>query len=468
MFSRAPAAAVRFRPARPSFCLTAAVLTFAAAPAVADVVVLRGGGEVRGEFVGDPRQGDAIAVRTRSGAAVTVPRADVRDWAYRTPEREAFEARFDRTAPPAGDEEGEGLTDSALAAAWWDLAEWALARRLRGERERALLKVIEAQPRHEPARKALGHVRDDGEWMSRQEWRDRRGLVLYDNRAVSPEERDLLARADAADEASRGWYRDVRRWRKALSERDRARAGEAKAELERIDDPHAAEALQKYFADDRDPALRTFYVRVLNRLPGDAPVPALADQAMRDVDATVRREAVAALTPPDRREAAQPLLREGLRSEENLTVRRTASALAEVGDARAVPDLIKSLVTTHYYKVAVPDNNGASAARGTGGLTGRGSSLGGGAGGAPLPPGVELGLRTGQYPAGVNIIPQRRIGPTRQVTVKVEHTNPEALRALQALVNRLPGADGAVPPPDAYDESAWTAWWALNRGGLGG
>ena len=415
--------------------------------ASADVVILKSGGEVRGEFVGDPRdEGRPLVVRTAGGAEVSVDRSAAATWAYRTPDREAFERRFDRTA--------DGLSGNDAAEAWWDLAEWALARRLTTERRRALEEVIRVAPRHEPARQGLRHVKDDldGEWVSREQWRKKRGLVLYDGRAVSPEERALLAKADAGDAARRAWYRDVRRWHRDL--RNPRKAGAARAELAKIDDPAAAEALRKFFADDAEVAVRSLMVTVLSRLPGDGPVPALADQAMRDVDAGVRRAAVAALAPADRRESAGPLLRGGLRSEENMTVRRSASALAEVGDARAVPDLIKSLVTTHYYKVAVPQ-------AGVGMTTGPGGrqSLGGG-GTAGLPPQVAAALLTGQLPAGVNVVPNRTPGPVKIQTVKVDHTNPEVLVALRKLTA---GAAGS-PPPETYDEAAWAAWWALNGG----
>ena len=162
----------------------------------------------------------------------------------------------------------------------------------------------------------------------------------------------------------------------------------------KIDDPHAAEALREHMADAPDAGVRALYVTALRRLPGAAPAPALADQAVRDVDAEIRRLAVAALAPdryPARAEAARPLLAEGLRSDRNAEVRRAAAALGTVGDARAVPDLIRSLVTSHDYAVTVPDDRRIGASAGAGGL--------GGAGGT-LPPGVEIGLRTGQYPGG--------------------------------------------------------------------
>ena len=306
-------------------------------------------------------------------------------------------------------------------------------------------------------------MRDGGEWVTREEWRDRRGLVLHEGRAVSPEERELLLKADANDAARRAWYRDVRRWRRDLD--DPRKAGAARAKLAALTDPDAAEALRKFFADDPAPAVRSLMVRTLARLPGEGPVPALADQAVRDVDAGVRAEAVAALGTPERRGAAGPLLRGGLRSKQNVTVRRAASALAEVGDARAVPDLIRSLVTTHFYKVAVPDPAGASMTRGPGG-----TRFGGGLGGptATLPPQVAGALLTGQLPAGVSFVPNTRPGPTKLRTVKVEHTNPEALRALQLLTAPDPQSPAAgfssTPPPDGYDEAAWAAWWEVNGG----
>ena len=179
--------------------VAAAVLCFApAAPpsAVADVATLKSGGEVRGEFVGDPRAGDVLTLRTAAGAVVSVRRADVRSWAYRDAAREAFERRFDRTPDDP--------------AAWNDLAQWALENRLRSERRRALERVVQLDPYDEPARLSLGHKRDGNEWVTPAEWRRRRGLVLYDGRAVSPEERRLLRKADADDAARRGWYREVK------------------------------------------------------------------------------------------------------------------------------------------------------------------------------------------------------------------------------------------------------------------
>ena len=349
----------------PALAAAALLLTGASGRAAADVVVLKTGGEVRGEFVGDPRADGPLVVRTRGGASVTVPRAAAARWAYRSPKKEEFEFRFDRTAHGPG---GAPLDGAEAAEAWWDLAEWALARRLTDERDRALEEVVRHAPRHEPARKALGHMIDefDGEWVSRGEWRERRGLVLYDGRAVTPEERDLLARADADDAARKQYYRDVRRWHRDL--RRPRRAGAARAAIAGLTDPAAAEALRKYLAEDPEPAVRTLLVRTLAGMPGAGPVPGLAEQAMRDVAADVRAEAIAALKAPDRREAAGPLLRGGLRSEQNATVRRAASALAEVGDARAVPDLIRSLVTTHYYKVAVPDPGAMNVSAGANGV----------------------------------------------------------------------------------------------------
>ena len=442
---------------RPLFAAAALALAVpcAAGPARGDVVVLKAGGEVRGEFVGDPGRGGTIAVRTRSGAVTTVPRAAVRRWENRDAGREAFAFRYDRTPP--------------TAEAFWDLGEWALARRLVPERERALRRVIELEPQHDGARRALRHKRDGGEWLSPARWRARRGLVLYGNRAVSPEEKALLTAADDREAAEAGWYAAVRLHHRALASRSRAGAG--RAGLEKIDDPAAIPALRKFLSDDRSPAVRAVYVAVLSRLPGTTPVEALADQAMRDVDGQIRHLAVTALggntaphSGPARAGAAQPLLRRGLRADENLTVRRAASALATVGDAHAVPDLIRSLVTTHAYKVVVPTGDGAGVALGPGGSVSGGLGAGGGGG---LSPDALMQIQR-QYPGATVRPPPSPAGPVRRVTVKVEHRNPEALHALRSILARTAPAGGAgfgSEPPGTYDEAEWLAWWDRNRVG---
>ncbi|MEM9704374.1 MAG: hypothetical protein AAF907_18175, partial [Planctomycetota bacterium] len=165
--------------------------------------------------------------------------------------------------------------------------------------------------------------------------------------------------------------------------------------------------------------------------------------------------------------AAQTLLRGGLRDKTNLTVRRAASALGKLGDANAVPDLIRSLITTHSYTVVVPDNNGASV-----GLTGDGNMTGGlGANSVSgLPPEALLAIRA-QYPGARINPPPAPPGPKRlrKVTVKVDHRNAEALVALQAILQREAPTGGVVSaPPAGYDEALWTAWWERNRLAFGG
>ncbi|QDT14365.1 HEAT repeat domain-containing protein [Alienimonas californiensis] len=443
------------RPVVAALLLTAAAVS--PAPARADVVVLKAGGELRGEFVGDPTRGESFVIRTQTGATVRVERSEVRDWAYRDAGREAFERRFDRT-PDDPD-------------AWWALAEWALQNRLRPERDRALRKLLTFDPDHEEARLALGHRLDRGEWLTPAQWRGRNGLVLYGRRAVSPEEKALLEAADARDAAEKAWFRQARQWERALS--DPARAGAARAEMVRVTDPTAIPAFRQFFAESSDSRVRMLYVQVLARMPETAPVPALAVQAMGDVDDLVREQAVRALAEetaphdgPARAGAAQPLLRDGLRNDANVTVRRAAAALGALGDANAVPDLIRSLITTHQYKVAVPETSGAGVSLGANGAVGGG--LGANAAGGGLSPEALLGIRA-QYPTAIIRPGPSPITRTRQVTVKVEHRNPEALAALQAIVARTAPADAlGVAPPVSYDEALWAAWWERNQAAFAG
>ena len=185
----------------------------------------------------------------------------------------------------------------------------------------------------------------------------------------------------------------------------------------------------------------------------------LARQAAGDVDGSVRGLAAAALLDdPARAGAGETLLRGRLRDAANATVRRAAAALGVVGGPDAVPDLIRSLVTTHTYKVTVRDNSGAGVAIGPGGATGGLGADAGSAAGAQ-----SLAALKARYP---NAIVAPMPGPfgrarTKTVPVRLEQRNPEALEALRAILARhaddLPAA--AAAPTASPDEAAWLAWW---------
>src|SRR5690606_27556133 len=154
-------------------------------------------------------------------------------------------------------------------------------------------------------------------------------------------------------------------------------------------------------------------------------------QLLHDVDVEVRRAALAAISEPQY-DAALPYLVQGLRHSKNDVVRRAAAALEQIGDHRAVPELMKALITTHRYRVAVPDTASTYSFSHDGAF---------GPGGTPLPPAIAAGMRAGALPYGVSVVDLSRPVRTRMVTVSVNQENPEVLSALQAITGERFGFD---------------------------
>lgn len=412
--------------------LVAAVLA-AASSAQADLIRLRNGGEIRGQITreasNDPQQ---LTIETLSGAVVILDRSEAEFVTRRPLKVEEYETRAKRTPMTVEDQ--------------WELAEWCREQALMSQREHHLAKVIELDPDHEKAHYALGHTKHDGVWTTRDELMKSRGYVKYKGRYITPQEMELLEKSEAELAAEQEWYRKVRMWHGwLLRYPDRAQA--AVLQLQQIRDADAVAALRKYFADESDKQFRSLYIQVLGQIPGPNSAAALVRQSLVDADYELRYRALDALSP-DQHERAMQLFIEELKNGLNPVVERAAIGLQRVGDERVVPELIEALVTTHQYRVTVPETSGNMSFSTDGSFPGTAQPL--------LPPEVELALRTGQLPYGA-IVLKPQMGPvrTRTMTVRKEHRNEQVLAALRKLTGQDFG----------YDERTWQLWYTAQKSG---
>ncbi len=412
-----------------------AALPLVAAAAPADVVKLRSGGEIRGVLV-EPVAGDTrsdVTVETLSGGIVSVAREDVE-----------FVTRRPRVVE---EHEGKAKSVADTVAARWELAEWCRENRLEEQQREQLRRIVELEPDHAAARAALGQTNYEGEWLTRDEIMEQRGLVAYKSRWITPQELDLVEKTQAEREREQAWFTEIRKlkaWLRGTAEPLRRKGLDG---LKAVADPDAVPALEKFFRDDSDPETRKLYVSILAAMPGEKPVKPLVTQSLHDVDYLVRFAALDAIDET-RRDAALPYYLQGLRNELNDVVRRAGQGLERTGDERAIPDLVKSLITTHRYRIQVRDDT-PSIAFSTAGTFGPG--------GTPLPPDVEAALRTGALPFGVNVIDQSRPVRMKTITVAVNHENPEVLSALRKITGQSFG----------FDERTWRLWWAAKKNGAG-
>jgi len=329
------------------------------------------------------------------------------------------------------------------------MADWCRTRGLVDQRTEHLKKVIEHEPDHEKTRTILGHVWHEGQWVDRDELMAGKGYVKYKGKYITTLELELIEKTEEEVQAEKSWYPRIRLWVNWLKSPHLQRQADALANLRGITDPNACPAVEKFLADDANPTLRRLAIQVLSQPGGPKPVVGLTKLMVLDPQPELRKDALDALKP-DQYSAAQPYLLRDLRHAQNPVVCRAAFALERVGDDQAVAPLIEALTTTHLYTIRVPAAQ-TSVALGSNGAIGAG-------GGMTLPPDIEAGLRTGQYPNGVIVLNGAGPSPeaaTRAVQVSYTHQNAEVLSALQKLTGGNFG----------YDKRTWRLYWSAEKAG---
>jgi len=403
----------------------------------ADYVTLKNGGTIRGEFASETAtsRSEVVTIHTLTGATVTVAHSDVASLVRRRVVLEEYELRRQQLAD--------------TLSAHWELAEWCRERLLKDRRATHLERVVEFDPTHEAAHRALGHIRVEGEWASRDEVMKSRGYVRYKGRFVLPQELELIRQEEQSNENEKAWYKRVRMWHGWL-EGDRADRREmATSELNGITDPHAIPALARSFQNDSREQFRLLYVTILSRIDDNRTIIPLVLQSLQDVSERIRASSLQALSSKDLTKTI-PLFVKVLRNDVNLLVNRAGEALGQLGDEAVVPRLIDALVTSHRYKTSVPDNSSTIGFRTDGGFAPVNT--------VPLTPEVANLMAFGQLPFGVQVNPVQMPGENMQrktVIIKKNEQNPAVLQALQQLTGQNFG----------YNEAQWRRWLSQKKNG---
>lgn len=415
----------------------------------ADVVRLSSGAELRGKVVTSDKRGTAtpadrqaasstVEVDTASGVRIAVAAESVDFVTRRSASVEEYEVRQRHAAN--------------TIEAQWELANWCREHHLDEQHAAHCQQVLQLDPQHEPAHRALGHAWKDGGWVDLEVYMAERGYVKHKGRWLTEQEFDLLEKTQAELDREQAWYPKIRLWVNWTTGNHRARAEKGLGELRSITDIDATPAILRVMGRHPTRDVRLLAVQTLGKIPGEKSAAALAQFVVSDIDAMIHTQALEGIAP-DQFLHVQPIFLQKLRSADNADVNRAASGLSRVGSEAAIAPLIHSLITAHRYNVRVPGTGAPSHSFGTNGSFG--VPLG------SLPPQIEAGLLAGQYPNGVVVLnspDQSQNLTSRWIVVQQEHQNPQVLAALRQLTGEDFG----------YDERTWQLWWSAQQhaGGL--
>ncbi len=162
-------------------------LTWGIPPVLGDVVTTKDGKSYEGKVVAD--DAEKVVIETTFDGTKELPKATV--------------VKVDTTVPPLREQLAFRLGQAKEVGPLADLAAWAKAKGFKAETELVWRKVLDLDPQNAKARKALGHVRVGGVWMTPEEKaaadkaaadaaQRAKGLVEHQGRWVTPAEKEAL------------------------------------------------------------------------------------------------------------------------------------------------------------------------------------------------------------------------------------------------------------------------------------
>lgn len=329
----------RSRPRPALVIIVVSLALFLAQSSRADRIVLRGGGQIRGKVLADPKHPDRVTViGDRGKTPLTFQKAQVVEVV---------------AEPSVLDEYVERRQGAATTAeAQYDLGLWCETHKLQDLAEVHFQNAITADPGFAAARQKLGFVKFGDRWLKGDDLREAQGLVLDRGKWISREEKDQRDKDRGAVAEQASVARRLRLLRDALLYGSDDRRREAETQLLEIRDAAAVGPLVKVLGNDNE-AMRKLLARALGKIPGPESARALVHVFLAEADSEVRDETVDQLA--DRKEPEiTTTLNRALRAGSPEVVNRAAWALGRINAVSSVPALVGALVSNRQQTVMGP------------------------------------------------------------------------------------------------------------------
>jgi len=311
------------------------VLSVLAVPgARGEIFQLANKGRIEGKLLNpDEQPREKYVIETKSGGRVTLAKAAVAEVVHQT----AAQARYEEIRPQYPDTvEGQ-----------WELAEWCRENSNSAARKTHLERILELDPNHAAARRALGYTQVEGKWATQDSVMQARGYVKYKGRWVVPQEVELIEQRRKTEKAEADWRGKLKRWRDWL---DSDRAEEAVVQLRAIHDPDALPALTRALKEDENDVHRALYAQAVSSIQHPKALALLVQLSLEDPNEEVRLTALDFLAVEKHPDVIAQYV-SGLRSKDNQSVNRAAECLRVMNSPTAVEPLIDALVTIHKHKI---------------------------------------------------------------------------------------------------------------------
>jgi len=296
------------------------VLLVAAPVALGDTVVLKSGLKLFGSVV----EKDGTVVVTLDGKTHSLKKESVRKIVAGESLPEEYLRRTN--------------TLSDYPAAWYRLALWAKSNKLARATD-AFERVLALNSDHRAARRELGYEKVEGEWVSGEDAKKKKGFVLCGGRWVLPAEADRLMKEGLMKQAAvTGEHRRrAKEIVKALLDDDAEVRRAARSLVREVPDAAMLRPLRRVLYAAQ-PELRIFAIKQLGRIGDRAGLPWLIQVSMFDAQENVRNQAFRSIQSFSDADVIYPYGRALFSRNPKVSI-MAANALSALGDLRGV-DLV--------------------------------------------------------------------------------------------------------------------------------
>jgi hypothetical protein len=318
------------------------VLLAALLPARADLIELRGGGNVRGVVLPENGKPGQILVQTETGSRPMVfQKSQVVRIIREASPLDAYFARRDK------------VEQTALAQ--YEFGQWCEQNKLRGLAEFHFQQAVDLDKTFGPAHKKLGHVLHDGQWITYDALREAQGMVKRRGKWVSRQEKAELEDQSVEATSQSNWTRRLRILHRKLTAGSNTERAEAEAELEKIHESAAVPGLVRVFGQESE-AIRVKLAHVLGAIDGPESQAALVQCVLAEPDVDVRKATLDELARRKEKDGdTVTRFARGLTVTDPAIVGRAAWALAELGAVTTIPKLVSALVQVEQKTIADPN-----------------------------------------------------------------------------------------------------------------